>query len=407
MPKDVQHLLAGLEVEVVEYECYWWPSTCRCVRVELEQDELFMVLVHLRIAIFRRIIPNAVSTLLVEYPSSKRLSYHWTLGSLLGFILTSQIVSGIMLCFHYNSNAFGSFARVDYLRREVWSGLAVRSCHANGASFFFLLLFLHLLRGMYYHSYQITLPWLSGVTILLLAMRSAFLGYVLPWGQISLWGATVITNLVSTIPIVGTKLVWWVWGGHDVCRGFFFTLHFLLPFTIALMVLLHLVVLHETSRTRSLLMHESFTKVRFYPYYIWKDLLNVTILFIIFSLFVCIPWVWGDPENWQPANQMSSPVHIQPEWYFLFAYAILRRVPNLLLILWWIWDCRIQFYLFPLCKMQYPKNKIIASMRLSRLSRLVILLTLLGACSVEAPYDLMSQVFRISFFALMVLYLLS
>jgi len=234
----------------------------------------------------------------------------------------------------------------------------------------------------------------------------SFLGYVLPWGQISLWGATVITNLISTVPVIGTQLVWWVWGGYNVDSAtltFFFTLHFLLPFLIAMLVLFHLVVLHETSRTRSLLMHERFTKVGFHPYYVWKDLLNATLLFVIFSIMLLIPWVIGDPENWLPANQMSRPVHIQPEWYFLFAYAILRRVPNKLAGVVALVMRVTVFYLFPFCKLQYPKNKIISSMRLSGLSCSWLLLTLLGACSVEAPYILMSQLFRFCYFGFILL----
>ena len=235
-----------------------------------------------------------------------------------------------------------------------------------------------------------------------------FLGYVLPWGQMSLWGATVITNLISTVPIIGTKLVWWVWGGYNVDSAtltFFFTLHFLVPFIIAVVVLFHLVVLHETSRTSSLIMHERFTKVAFHPYFVWKDLLNAIILFVLFSILLFVPWAIGDPENWLPANQMSRPVHIQPEWYFLFAYAILRRVPNKIAgVVALVMRVTI-FYLFPFCKTQYPKNKIITSWRLSRLACSWFLLTLLGACSVEAPYILMSQIFRICYFAFIILYL--
>jgi ubiquinol-cytochrome c reductase cytochrome b subunit len=244
-------------------------------------------------------------------------------------------------------------------------------------------------------------PWARGVTILLILIITAFLGYVLPWGQISFWGATVITNFVTTIPIFGPKIVIWIWGGFNVNNatlGFFFTLHFLLPFSLAIIVLFHLIFLHETRSSRNIIIHESFSKIKFCPYYFSKDALNIIIVlfFIFFSLI--FPWNLGDPENWIKANPIISPVHIQPEWYFLFAYAILRAIPNKLGGVIALAFRVIFLYFLPIFFSYKSPRKLILLIALILLSISFLILTWLGACVVEEPYIFIGQVFTLIYF---------
>lgn len=232
-------------------------------------------------------------------------------------------------------------------------------------------------------------------------MIIAFLGYVLPWGQISFWGATVITNLISTIPIFGPDIVIWVWGGFNVNNatlGFFFSLHFLLPFLLAFIVLIHLIFLHETRRRRNIIIHERFSKVKFCPYYFSKDAVNLVIFITFFIFCLFFPWNLGDPENWIGANPIISPVHIQPEWYFLFAYAILRAIPNKLGGVIALVGRVIFFYLLPLFFTYKSPRKIWIFILISIFSISFLLLTWLGACVVEEPFILISQIFTVLYF---------
>nr|UTN43144.1 cytochrome b [Strongylocotes lipogonus] len=265
-------------------------------------------------------------------PSPSSLSYMWNYGSLLGVCLLIQIISGLFLSFHYVSAISESFESVIKITEEVNWGWLVRSVHANGASFFFIFVYIHIARGMFYGSYLSWPTWIIGVIILFLLMGTAFLGYVLPWGQMSFWGATVITNLVSAIPFVGGDLVCWIWGGFSVSQPTlerFFSLHFLLPFVLALFVILHIVFLHEKGSMSPLGVDSNSDKVYFHPYFMVKDVLGILVFFFVL-LLISVSWsdLFMDPDNFTPANPLSTPPHIQPEWYFLFAYAILRSVPN-------------------------------------------------------------------------------
>nr|UTN43136.1 cytochrome b [Saemundssonia lari] len=263
-------------------------------------------------------------------PSPSSLSYFWNFGSLLGICLITQIVSGVFLSFHYSSSIAEAFESVSLLD-EVWLGWLMRFIHANGASLFFIFAYLHIARGLFYGSYALKSTWLVGVAILLSLMGTAFLGYVLPWGQMSFWGATVITNLLSSFPY-GESLVQWIWGGFGVggpTLTRFFSLHFILPFFILALVLGHMVFLHTSGSNNPLGLELDSDKIFFHPSFTWKDLIGMIVFFGVMVMIVTIvPDLWMDPDNFQPANPLSTPAHIQPEWYFLFAYAILRSVPN-------------------------------------------------------------------------------
>jgi len=243
-----------------------------------------------------------------------------------------QILTGIFLAMHYRSNILVAFSCIDHIMRDVNYGWFVRLLHANGASLFFIAIFTHMGRGIYFKSYVIKRTWSTGLIIFLVSILTAFLGYVLPWGQMSFWGATVITNLLSAVPYLGNILVEWVWGGFSVNNSTlrrFFSLHYLFPFIICVLIVTHLVFLHEQKSSNPLGIQNSPDKIPFHPYFSLKDLNRAfLILFIFIIINLLSPFILIDPDNFTPANPMSTPVHIQPEWYFLFAYAILRSIPN-------------------------------------------------------------------------------
>nr|UYA97341.1 cytochrome b [Megacopta cribraria] len=269
---------------------------------------------------------------LIDLPTPSNISVWWNFGSLLGLCLMIQLISGLFLAMHYTANIEMAFNSVIHICRDVNNGWLIRHTHANGASLFFMCLYLHVGRGLYYGSYKLHMTWMVGVILLLLIMGTAFLGYVLPWGQMSLWGATVITNLLSSIPYLGNTLVKWLWGGFSVDNATltrFFTLHFMLPFVIAAMVMIHLLFLHQTGSNNPMGLNSNYDKSPFHPYFSIKDIMGVMITLTAFSMLILMePRMLGDPENFIPANPLVTPVHIQPEWYFLFAYAILRSIPN-------------------------------------------------------------------------------
>nr|BAB70065.1 cytochrome b [Neoscopelus microchir] len=269
---------------------------------------------------------------LVDRPSPSNISVWWNFGSLLGLCLIIQIATGLFLAMHYTSDIATAFSSVTHICRDVNYGWLIRNMHANGASFFFICIYMHIARGLYYGSYLYKETWNTGVILLLLVMMTAFVGYVLPWGQMSFWGATVITNLLSAVPYVGGTLVQWIWGGFSVDNATltrFFAFHFLLPFIIAAMALIHLIFLHETGSNNPAGLNSDADKISFHPYFSYKDLLGfVALLMALASLALFSPNLLGDPDNFTPANPLVTPPHIKPEWYFLFAYAILRSIPN-------------------------------------------------------------------------------
>lgn len=291
---------------------------------------------------FKRIIQTNVLVktfvnFLIFYPSPINLNYFWNFGSLAGLCLVIQIVTGIFLAMHYVPNADLAFLSVEHIMRDVNNGWLLRYVHANGASFFFLVVYIHMFRGLFYGSYLYPrhFLWCSGVIILLLMILTAFLGYVLPWGQMSFWAATVITNLASAIPYVGNKIVFWLWGGYAVDNATlnrFFSLHYLLPFVIAALVILHLVFLHEHGSNNPIGVVSRLDYVSFNPFFTIKDFFGVFIFLIGFFFFVFFyPNVLGHTDNYIPANPLVTPTHIVPEWYFLPFYAILRSIPDKLM----------------------------------------------------------------------------
>nr|BAN08280.1 cytochrome b [Hynobius lichenatus] len=268
----------------------------------------------------------------VDLPTPSNLSSLWNFGSLLGICLIAQIITGLSLAMHYTADTSSAFSSVAHICRDVNYGWLVRYTHANGASFFFICIYMHIGRGLYYGSYMYKETWNIGVILLFLVMATAFVGYVLPWGQMSFWGATVITNLLSAIPYMGDSLVQWIWGGFSVDKATltrFFAFHFLFPFLIAGASIIHLLFLHETGSNNPTGIYSNMDKVPFHPYFSYKDAVGFLIMLTaLLTLSLLSPNLLGDPDNFTPANPLVTPPHIQPEWYFLFAYAILRSIPN-------------------------------------------------------------------------------
>ena len=271
-----------------------------------------------------------------DYQTPKNLNYLWNFGSLAGIALVVMILSGIFLAMHYTPHVDYAFDSVEHIMRDVNAGWFLRYLHMNGASMFFIVVYLHMFRGLYYGSYKKPreLLWIMGVVILLLMMATAFMGYVLPWGQMSFWGATVITNLFSAIPFFGEDIVTWLWGGYSIDNptlNRFFALHYLFPFLIVGVVALHLVALHMFGSNNPTGVEKKTPKdtLPFHPYYTVKDLFGLGVFMTIWGIFIFFaPNFFGEPDNYIPANPLVTPAHIVPEWYFLPFYAILRSVPS-------------------------------------------------------------------------------
>ena len=347
----------------------------------------------------------------MELPTPSNIRVIWNFGSLLGLCLIFQLLTGLFLAIHYTSDTSLAFESVRHIIRDVNFGWTLRIFHANGASFFFLAAYLHISRGIYFSSYSNTHVWVSGTSILLLLIATAFLGYVLPWGQISFWGATVITNLFSAIPSIGADIVFWLWGGFAVNQptlSRFFALHFFLPFLIAGIVGVHLLFLHQKGSSNPLGLNRGVDKLLFHPYFSWKDLIGFAIFALIFFYLCTInPWLLGDPENFIPANPLVTPIHIQPEWYFLFAYAILRSIPNKLGGVIALVASVAILYILPIFKIKIFKSlrfNLRVKKLLWRLFRILFLLTWIGARPVEDPYIFIGQFTTLIYFLLFVLW---
>lgn len=343
---------------------------------------------------------------LINLPSPSNITFFWNFGSLLGVCLIIQIVTGLFLSIHFTNDIELAFSRISHITRDVNHGWLIRSIHSNGASLFFILVFIHIRRGIYYSSFYLINTWITGIIILLILIATAFLGYVLPWGQISFWGATVITNLLRAIPYIGENITKWVWGGFSINRATltrFFSLHFLLPFIILVFIIIHIIFLHSTGRNNPLGTSLNTDKIPFHPYFVWKDIFGFFFLIVIFTTLILIyPSYFRDPENFIPANPIITPTHIQPEWYFLFAYAILRSIPNKLggVIALFL---RITIFLtLPLrVKVKFSGTFIrpLKKTLFWALINIICLLTFLGACPVEAPYILTRQITTILYFS--------
>nr|AYM85187.1 cytochrome b [Pseudocolaspis sp. EMHAU_15070625] len=342
---------------------------------------------------------------LIDLPSPSNISYMWNFGSLLGLCLIIQIITGLFLAMHYCPNIEMAFNSVAHICRNVNQGWLIRTLHANGASFFFICLYMHIGRGIYYNSFILIETWMSGVTIFFLVMATAFLGYVLPWGQMSFWGATVITNLLSAIPYLGTQIVQWIWGGFAVDNATltrFFAFHFILPFIVMAFMMIHLLFLHQTGSNNPLGSNSNIDKIPFHPYFTFKDILGAIILItMLTTLTLTNPYMLGDPDNFVPANPLVTPIHIQPEWYFLFAYAILRSIPNKLGGVMALVMSIAILYILPFMKQSkflssqfYPTKKFMFWTLVSTF----LLLTWIGARPVEDPYILIGQILTVIYF---------
>lgn len=342
---------------------------------------------------------------LLDLPAPINLSIWWNFGSILGLCLTAQLISGIFLAIHYLPSAEHAFSSIIHITRDINNGWLLRAAHANGASIFFFSIYIHIGRGLYYNSYLYILTWYSGVLIFILTMGAAFLGYVLPWGQISFWAATVITNFFSAIPIWGKLLVEWVWGGFavtSVTLTRFFTFHFILPFVLILFVFIHLIFLHETGSTNPLGVNSNPSKIPFHPYYTIKDLLGFCIILLFLATVILwLPYIFLEPENFIPANPLSTPLHIKPEWYFLWAYTILRSIPNKLGGVIAIFLAIFILFFLPITPQPmrqgatfYPPSQILFWIFITT----CLLLTWIGGKPVEPPYEYLGQYFTLFYF---------
>lgn len=349
---------------------------------------------------------SPLNSTIVDLPSPASISYFWNFGSLLGLCLVIQIITGIFLAMHYCADASLAFSSIAHITRDVNYGFILKYLHANGASAFFLCVYIHIARGLYYGSYLRWHLWSSGVTIFLIMMLTAFIGYVLPWGQMSFWGATVITNFLSAVPYIGNDIVQWVWGGFSVGNATlnrFFSLHYLFPFILVGLMVVHLVLLHTTGSNSPTGLNPNSDKVPFHIYFTTKDAYGFILLLLFLSLLIFyIPNYLGDPENFINANPLVTPVHIMPEWYFLFAYAILRAIPNklggvialvasvlVLLIIPFIHTSKLKGLTFrPLGKFSYWL--FMANF---------IFLTWIGSKPVEDPFIFLGQISSIFYFS--------
>nr|QLD96970.1 cytochrome b [Chiropterargas confusus] len=348
---------------------------------------------------------KSINMTLINYPTPSNLNYYWNMGSLLGYCLLIQLLTGILLSMHYNSDITMAFLSTSHINRDVNMGWMLRYIHMNTVSLFFMMIYTHIGRGIYYSSYNKKGPWLTGFIMMIILMMTAFMGYVLPWGQMSYWGATVITNLISAIPMVGSKIVNWIWGGYSVGNptlNRFFTLHYLMPFIMLIMTVIHITLLHEEGSSNPMGNNANIDKIPFHPFFTLKDIMGMLIMTLtLLILSFLYPALMSDPENYITSNPMTTPVHIQPEWYFLFAYAILRSIPNKLggviaLLM------SIFILLLPTLKNNYKYK----STSMSPIKKILfwsfinifIMLTFLGSCPVEQPYMMMSQLLTLLYF---------
>nr|YP_010164609.1 cytochrome b [Muraenesox cinereus]QRM91346.1 cytochrome b [Muraenesox cinereus] len=344
---------------------------------------------------------------LVDLPVPSSISAWWNFGSLLFLCLATQILTGLFLAMHYTSDISTAFSSVAHICRDVNYGWAMRNLHANGASFFFICLYMHIARGLYYGSYTYKETWNVGVVLYLLVMMTAFVGYVLPWGQMSFWGATVITNLLSAVPYMGDALVQWIWGGFSVDNATltrFFAFHFLLPFVVAGAAILHILLLHETGSNNPTGLLTGPDKIPFHPYFSLKDLLGLAaVLLTLILLALFNPNVLGDPDNFTPANPMVTPPHIKPEWYFLFAYAILRSIPNKLGGVMALLSAILVLLLVPI--MHISKHQALTFRPASQMLFWILVadmlvLTWIGGMPVEHPFVTVGQIGSVLYFSL-------
>nr|YP_009127082.1 cytochrome b [Acerella muscorum]AHL42964.1 cytochrome b [Acerella muscorum] len=352
---------------------------------------------------------NILNESLFNLPTPSFISYKWNFGFILGMILMMQLITGLFLTMHYNPSINGAFNSLIDISRNVNEGWIYRLFHSNGASLFFIFIYIHLGRGMYYMSFSLKVTWNLGVMIILPKNKYSYIIYVLPWGQMSFWGATVITNLLSVVPYLGKFLVEWIWGGFSVNNptlNRFYTFHFLLPFIIMLVVMLHLIFLHNSGSQNPLGINSNLDKLNFHPYFTLKDTFSFLLVILIFIFFVVqFPLKLSDPENFIYANPLITPEHIQPEWYLLFAYSILRSIPNKLGGVIALLMSVIIYCILTIMKNKINSNMFILFNKMIYFNFIfiIMILTWLGACPVESPYIMIGQIFTFFYFLYFVL----
>ncbi len=346
---------------------------------------------------------------IISYPTPTNINYFWSFGSLTGICLVIQLISGVILSFHYTPEITLAFSSVEHIMRDVNSGWLFRYIHANGASFFFLLMYIHIARGLYFQAYKNLHLWYSGIILFFLVMATAFLGYVLPWGQMSFWGATVITNLFTAIPFVGNAVAMWLWGGFSINNATlnrFFSLHFVLPFIIAGVSLVHLAILHSAGSSSPTQINYTSDYIHFYPYFFIKDLFGLLVFLSIFSYFVFfIPNYLGHSDNYIQANPLVTPSHIVPEWYFLPFYAVLRSIPNKLLGVCAMFLAIVCLFTCSWHTIHSSRFNIVFKVMFWLFITNFILLGWLGAQVVEQPYILLAQLSSIFYFSYFLVFL--
>nr|BCD52211.1 cytochrome b [Strongyloides procyonis] len=334
-------------------------------------------------------------------PVSRSLSLFWNFGSILGMVLLFQIVTGTFLAFYYVASGFDAFSSVQYIMYDVSGGWMFRILHFNGASLFFFFLYLHFFKGLFFCSYRLSGVWVFGLIIFFFVMMEAFMGYVLVWAQMSFWASVVITSLLSVIPYFGFSIVYWIWGGYSVVSStlkFFFVAHFLLPWFIFLLVFIHLFFLHSTGSTSPLYCHGDYDKISFYPYFFLKDLYNLIVFLCFFVFSFLFPFLLGDSEMFIESDPMVSPVHIVPEWYFLFAYAILRAIPNKVLGVFSLVMSICVFFFFVFFNNYYSVLDNLNFMLVVMFILISVFLSWLGQCHVEYPFVDLSVIFSFLYF---------
>jgi quinol-cytochrome oxidoreductase complex cytochrome b subunit len=357
----------------------------------------------------KRVISTTIANHIINYPTPVTLNYAWSFGSLIGLFFCIQLLTGIFLAMHYSSHIDHAFESVVHIMTDVYYGYLIRYMHANGASMIFILIYIHMARGLYFRSFlgRRKYLWWSGVILFLLMMATAFIGYVLPWGQMSFWGATVITSLVTAVPLVGENIAFWVWGGFSVNSATlnrFFSIHYLLPFVITGLILLHLMLLHwvgSTNPTQQPI--NSTTIIPFHPYFTIKDSFIFTVTLMVFMIIVCYyPNLLGHSDNFIPANPLVTPAHIVPEWYFTPFYAILRACPNKLGGVIGMLSAILVLLLLPFIKvsekavpvLQSPVYKVAFGLFIANF----MILMFLGGQPAAAPFVLSSKLFTFTYF---------
>lgn len=353
----------------------------------------------------KNFILNLINKSIIILPTPSNINYLWNFGSLLGLFLLIQFITGFILSINYCPNTNLAFNSIIRIIKNTNSGWLIRNIHINGASFYFICIYIHISRNIYYQCFINNKVWNIGIIILFISIITAFIGYVLPWGQISFWGATVITNLISAIPYIGNYIVLWIWGGFSINNATlnrFFSLHFFLPIIIILIVILHLTFLHINGSRNPFGTNRNIYKIPFNPYFIIKDLLGFLIILFLFTFFILeTPYLLGDPDNFIPANPINTPTHIKPEWYFLFAYSILRCIPNKLGGVLALIISIIILFIFSILKNNkitsnkfYPKNQIIYWLFINSF----IILTWLGGQNIESPFININIIFTNIYF---------